>query len=43
MVKCGFCDKSGQDAKYLMAGPGVYICDECVERFHDDIAEMNKD
>jgi ATP-dependent Clp protease ATP-binding subunit ClpX len=41
LVRCAFCDTSWRDAKHLMAGPGVYICDVCVERFHDDIIEMN--
>jgi hypothetical protein len=41
-VKCGFCDQSRHDARYLMAGPGVYTCDQHVERLHDDIAAMNK-
>jgi hypothetical protein len=41
VVRCSFCDASWRIAKHLMISPGVYICDECVERFHDDIAKMN--
>jgi len=28
--RCGFCSKSRRDAKRLIAGPQVFICDECV-------------
>ncbi len=28
--RCGFCNKSRRDAKRLIAGPQVFICDECV-------------
>jgi ATP-dependent Clp protease ATP-binding subunit ClpX len=41
LVKCSFCHKPRKEAKHLMAGPGVYICDECIARFHDDIAAMD--
>ena len=30
-VKCSFCGKTQENVKRLVAGPGVYICDECVE------------
>jgi len=29
--------------RHLMAGPGVYICDECIERCHNDVAEMDRE
>ena len=29
--KCSFCGKSQKQVKQLIAGPGVYICDECIE------------
>ncbi len=29
-LKCSFCGKSQEQVKKLIAGPGVYICDECV-------------
>ncbi|GIJ00292.1 ATP-dependent Clp protease ATP-binding subunit ClpX [Sediminihabitans luteus] len=31
LLKCSFCGKSQKQVKRLIAGPGVYICDECVE------------
>ncbi len=31
MVKCSFCGKSQKQVKKLIAGPGVYICDECID------------
>src|ERR1700729_1174267 len=30
-LKCSFCGKSQDQVKKLIAGPGVYICDECVD------------
>ncbi len=30
-VKCSFCGKSQENVKRIVAGPGVYICDECIE------------
>ena len=31
LFKCSFCGKSQKQVQQLIAGPGVYICDECVE------------
>src|SRR5262245_5657834 len=31
VVRCSFCNKSKNDARKLIAGPNVFICDECVE------------
>src|SRR5574340_953455 len=31
LVKCSFCGKSQKQVKKLIAGPGVYICDECID------------
>lgn len=31
LFKCSFCGKSQKQVKKLIAGPGVYICDECIE------------
>ena len=42
VVRCSFCEASWRNAKHLMADPVVYICDECVEWLHNDIAEMNR-
>ncbi len=36
---CSFCGKSQGEVKKLIAGPGVYICDECIELCNDIIAE----
>jgi ATP-dependent Clp protease ATP-binding subunit ClpX len=30
-LRCSFCGKSQQAVKKLISGPGVYICDECVD------------
>jgi hypothetical protein len=30
LLRCSFCDKSQQKVRKLIAGPGVYVCDECV-------------
>ena len=30
-LRCSFCGKPQSQVKRLVAGPGVYICDECVE------------
>jgi ATP-dependent Clp protease ATP-binding subunit ClpX len=32
---CSFCGRSQNEVKQLIAGPGVYICDECIEACHD--------
>jgi ATP-dependent Clp protease ATP-binding subunit ClpX len=39
LVKCSFCGKTQKQVKKLIAGPGVYICDECIELCNDIIAE----
>jgi ATP-dependent Clp protease ATP-binding subunit ClpX len=36
---CSFCGKSQEEVKKLVAGPSVYICDECIELCNDIIAE----
>src|SRR6266850_2503321 len=38
-LKCSFCGKSQSDVRKLIAGPTVYICDECIELCNDIIAE----
>ncbi len=38
-LKCSFCNKHSDQVKKLIAGPGVYICDECVELCNDIIEE----
>jgi len=39
VLKCSFCGKSQNDVRKLIAGPTVYICDECIELCNDIIAE----
>jgi ATP-dependent Clp protease ATP-binding subunit ClpX len=38
-LRCSFCNKSQADVKKLIAGPGVFICDECVDICLDILAE----
>ena len=42
ILKCSFCGKSQKQVKKLIAGPGIYICDECVELCNDIIDEETK-
>lgn len=42
-VKCSFCGKVQEQVKKLIAGPGVYICDECIELCNEIIEEELKD
>ena len=39
LLTCSFCGKSQREVKKLIAGPTVYICDECIELCNDIIAE----
>jgi ATP-dependent Clp protease ATP-binding subunit ClpX len=39
LLKCNFCGKSQKQVKKLIAGPGVYICDECIELCNEIIEE----
>ena len=43
ILYCSFCGKSQHEVKKLIAGPTVFICDECVELCMDIIQEENKD
>ena len=38
-LKCSFCGKMQEQVKKLIAGPGVYICDECIELCNEIIEE----
>ena len=38
-LKCSFCGKVQEQVKKLVAGPGVYICDECIELCNEIIEE----
>jgi len=42
-LSCSFCGKSQREVKKLIAGPTVYICDECIELCNDIIAEEYTD
>lgn len=50
-LKCSFCGKTQDQVRKLVAGPGVYICDECIElcneiieeEFNDDVEVELKD
>jgi len=46
-LKCSFCGKSQEQVKRLVAGPGVYICDECIELcseiIEEEFEEVNMD
>ncbi len=45
LLKCSFCGKTQKQVKKLIAGPGVYICDECIELcneiLEDELAEAS--
>jgi hypothetical protein len=38
-MRCSFCNKSQDEARKLIAGPAVFICDECVDVCRDIIAD----
>jgi hypothetical protein len=40
--RCSFCNKAQDDVKKLIAGPRVFICDDCVEVCNDIIADDNR-
>jgi ATP-dependent Clp protease ATP-binding subunit ClpX len=46
-LRCSFCGKSADDVKKLIAGPKVFICDECIEACQqilaDDAASVPRD
>ena len=42
-LKCSFCGKTQEQVKKLVAGPGVYICDECIELCNEIIEEELSD
>ena len=41
-LTCTFCGKGQEDVRKLIAGPSVYICDECVDLCNDIIEEEVK-
>jgi len=42
VLACSFCGKAKDDVRKLIAGPRVFICDECVRRCSDVLAEQGK-
>ena len=42
ILRCSFCNKDQSDVRKLIAGPTVFICDECVEVCNDIIADDNR-
>ena len=42
-LKCSFCGKNQDQVRRLIAGPGVYICDECIELCSEIIADEFED
>ena len=42
VLRCSFCNKDQNDVRKLIAGPTVFICDECVEVCNDIIADDNR-
>ena len=38
-LRCSFCGKTQDEVKKIIAGPGVYICDECIELCNDIMEE----
>ncbi len=43
ILRCSFCGKTQDEVKKLIAGPGVYICDECIRLCDEIIAEDDKE
>lgn len=43
LLYCSFCGKSQHEVRKLIAGPSVYVCDECVELCNDIIREEIKE
>lgn len=41
-LSCSFCGNSQDEVATLVAGPNVYICDECIELCNDIVKEMNE-
>ena len=38
-LRCSFCGKAREAVEKLISGPGVYICNECVDRCNEILAE----
>lgn len=42
-IRCSFCGKSQKEVRKIISGPGVFICDECVEICHDLISQSEEE
>ena len=42
LLYCSFCGKSQHEVRKLIAGPSVFVCDECVELCNDIIAKNSR-
>ncbi|MEN2983491.1 MAG: ATP-dependent Clp protease ATP-binding subunit ClpX [Dictyoglomaceae bacterium] len=42
-IRCSFCGKAQKEVKKIISGPGVFICDECVELCHNLISQNEED
>jgi NAD-dependent SIR2 family protein deacetylase len=42
VLRCSFCNKSQRDVRLLIAGPNVYVCDDCVDICREIIAEKEE-
>jgi hypothetical protein len=42
-LKCSFCQRPASEVRKLVAGPGVYICDRCVETAAQIVAEPDRE
>ena len=41
-IRCSFCNKAQSEVKTLIAGPGVYICDECIDLCRSIVEEESE-
>jgi len=41
-LKCAFCGKRHEEVKRLLAGPGLFVCNECVELLYEVNKNMEK-
>jgi hypothetical protein len=41
-IRCSFCHKKSADVKKLIAGPGVHICDQCIDLCNDILTEERR-
>ncbi len=39
LIRCSFCGKTQDQVRKIVAGPNVYICDECIDLCHEIVVE----